>query len=136
VSSPQDIVRRARGLFGNRLRGLFAFGSRVAGHPGPASDLDLGVWIEGPMRRADTWLPWIREFETEDPVLDPTFLGSHTLDDPPSWLLEAVAGGVEVWLDDDGRLAARLATIGDSVRSGAWQRRTFMGLPYYRRAAS
>ncbi len=88
------------------------------------------------MRRADTWLPWIREFETEDPVLDPTFLGSHTLDDPPSWLLEAVAGGVEVWLDDDGRLAARLATIGDSVRSGTWQRRTFMGLPYYRRAAS
>ena len=134
--APDDIARRTKGLFGARLQGIFAFGSRISGKAVAASDLDLGVLIAGPMRRADTWSPWVEEFGNEDPVLDPTFLGERSLDHPPSWLLEAVAGGTEIWLDEGGRLAAGLAAIEESIRTGAWQRRMFMGLPYYRRGAA
>ncbi|MFM7143839.1 MAG: hypothetical protein ACKO2K_18190 [Alphaproteobacteria bacterium] len=134
MSSSVDIVRRAKSLFGERLRGVFAFGSRIAGHPKDSSDLDLGIWLAGPMRRADTWSPWAREFSEENPTLDPTFLSERSLDDPPSWLLEAVSAGTEIWLDEGGRLAERLESIRREMRSGAWRRMMFMGLPYYRRA--
>ena len=56
---PDDIARRTKGLFGARLQGIFAFGSRISGKAVAASDLDLGVLIAGPMRRADTWSPWV-----------------------------------------------------------------------------
>src|SRR5215813_2520321 len=68
--SRREILRRARELFGDRLLGLFAFGSRVAGSPRPDSDLDLGVWLAGRIRRHDTWLPWLGVFEHEKPDLD------------------------------------------------------------------
>jgi predicted nucleotidyltransferase len=84
VETADEIVRRTQSIFGSRLRGLFAFGSRIAGRPRPDSDLDVGVWLEGPLRRRDSWLPWIREFESADPVLDPTFLTTTSLDAKPS----------------------------------------------------
>jgi predicted nucleotidyltransferase len=132
----REILRRVRELFGDRLLGLFAFGSRVAGSPRPDSDLDLGVWMAGRIRRRDTWLPWIRAFEHEDPALDPTFLTHVSLDAPPPWLLEAVRAGVEVWFDPSGALAERLAATRQAIDEGTYRRRLFMGLPYYERVSS
>lgn len=132
----EEVVRRAQAVFGDRLLGLFAFGSRVAGAARPDSDLDLGVWLAGPIRRRDTWLPWIRAFEHAEPMLDPTFITTTSLDGPPSWLLEAVRVGVEVWFDPSGALAERLEGIRRAVVTGTYRRRLFMGLPYYERAAS
>ncbi len=131
-----EIVRRARSIFGPRLRGLFAFGSRIAGRPRADSDLDVGVWLEGPLRRGNSWLPWIEEFEATDPVIDPTFLTTTSLDAPPSWLLEALRGGVAIWFDPAGTLAARLAVMRDAIERGDYRRKVFMGLPYYARATS
>jgi predicted nucleotidyltransferase len=132
----REILRRVRELFGDRLLGLFAFGSRVAGSPRPDSDLDLGVWMAGRIRRRDTWLPWIRAFEHEDPALDPTFFTHVSLDAPPPWLLEAVRAGVEVWFDPSGALAERLAATRQAIDEGTYRRRLFMGLPYYERVSS
>jgi len=132
----REILRRARELFGDRLLGLFAFGSRVAGAPRPDSDLDLGVWLAGPIRRRDTWLPWLSVFEHETPALDPTFLTDASLDAPPPWLLEAVRAGVEVWFDSSGALTVRLGAIRQAIEEGAYRRRLFMGLPYYERTLS
>lgn len=136
MSVDREILRGVLGLFGDRLLGLFAFGSRVAGSPRPDSDLDLGVWLAGPIRRRDTWLPWIGAFEHVDPVLDPTFLTRVSLDAPPPWLLEAVRGGVEVWFDPSGALAERLRAIRRAIDEGTYRRRLFMGLPYYEQVSS
>src|SRR5215813_13984291 len=132
--SRREIRRRARELFGDRLLGLFAFGSRVAGSPRADSDLDLGVWIAGSIRRRDTWLPWLEAFEHEDAGLDPTFFTDASLDAPPPWLLEAVRAGVEVWFDPSGALTERLDAIRRAIDDGTYRRRLFMGLPYYERA--
>lgn len=132
--SAAEIVDRAQRLFGSRLRGLFAFGSRVAGVPRPDSDLDVGVWLEGPLRRGDTWLPWSAAFADVEPPIDPTFLTDASLNAPASWLLEAVRGGVEVWCDPSGDLDRRLHSIGVALAAGTYRRRLFMGLPYYERA--
>lgn len=131
-----DIVRRARAIFGPRLRGLFGFGSRVSGQPRLDSDRDVAVWLDGPIRRRDSWLPCMAEFGSAEPVIDPTFITVQSLDDPPSWLLEAVRSGVEVWFDPSGVLASRLVEIRSAIDTGTYQRRLFMGLPYYARAAS
>jgi hypothetical protein len=136
VAVDRDILRRARDLFGDRLLGLFAFGSRVAGSPRPDSDLDLGVWLAGRIRRQDTWLPWLRVFEHDNPALDPTFVTTASLDAPPPWLLEAVRAGVEVWFDSSGALTQRLEAIREAIDEGAYRRRLFMGLPYYERIPS
>ena len=130
-----EIVRRAQAVFGPRLRGLFAFGSRVAGMPRVDSDLDIGVWVDGAMRRGDTWGAWIAEFEDAEPPIDPTFLTVTSLDCPPSWLLEAVRAGVEVWFDPSGDLERRLGGVRAALDTGTYRRRLFMGLPYYERAA-
>lgn len=135
MASAAEIVRRAHALFGSRLRGVFAFGSRVAGTPRDDSDLDLGVWLEGPLRRRDTWVPWVAAFADVEPPLDPTFLTDTSLNAPPSWLLEAVRGGVAVWFDPSADLDRRLRRIRDAIATGAYRRRLFMGLPYYERAA-
>ena len=132
----REILRRARELFGDRLLGLFAFGSRVAGSPRPDSDLDLGVWLAGRILRRDSWLPWLEAFGHEDPALDPTFLTTASLDAPPSWLLEAVGAGVEVWFDSSGALTERLEAIRQAIKEGMYRRRLFMGLPYYERPPS
>jgi hypothetical protein len=126
-------VGRARELFGDRLLGLFAFGSRVAGSPRHDSDLDLGVWLAGRIRRCDSWLPWLGAFEHEEPGLDPTLLTDASLDAPPPWLLEAVRAGVEVWFDSSGALTKRLEAIRKAIDEGTYRRRLFMGLPYYER---
>lgn len=125
------IVRRAQAVFGPRLRGLFAFGSRVAGMPRSDSDLDLGVWVDGVLRRGDTWGVWIAEFEN----VDPTFLTVASFESPPSWLLEAVRAGVDVWFDPTGELEHRLSGVRTALDAGTYRRRLFMGLPYYERAA-
>jgi hypothetical protein len=135
VAVDHAIVRRVQALYGGRLLGMFAFGSRVAGTPRPDSDLDLGVWLAGPIRRRDTWLPWISAFAHEDPALDPTFITRTSLDAPPAWLLEAVRAGVEVWCDPSGELADRLRGIRLALEGGTYRRRLYMGLPYYERAA-
>lgn len=131
MTSADDIVRRARSIFGDRLRGIFAFGSRVAGGARHDSDLDLGVWLEGPLRRRDSWVPWIAEFEREDPPIDPTFLTDASLETPASWLLEGLHGGVEILFDPTDRLRARLDEIRRAVDRGHYRRKLFMGLPYY-----
>jgi predicted nucleotidyltransferase len=136
VAVDHAVVQRVRAIYGERLRGLFAFGSRVAGVPRPDSDLDLGVWLDGPLRRRDTWLPWIAAFERADPPLDPTFITTTSLDAPPPWLLEAVRAGVEVWFDPSGDLAHRLRRVRAALAGGEYRRRLFMGLPYYERTAS
>lgn len=130
-----EIVRRAGALFGPRLRGVFAFGSRVVGAARPDSDLDVGIWLDGPLRRRDTWVPWSEVFADVEPPIDPTFLTDTSLDAPPPWLLEAVRSGVEIWLDPDGALATRFAAIRAGLGAGVYRRRLFMGLPYYERAA-
>lgn len=131
-----EIVRRAEALFGTRLRGVFAFGSRVAGTPRSDSDLDIGVWLDGPLRRATTWLPWLASFEGADPPVDPTFLTETSLQTPPAWLLEAVRSGVEIWLDPSGALQRHLLAIRGALDAGTYRRRLYMGLPYYERAVS
>lgn len=131
-----DIVTRACALYGPRLRAIFAFGSRIAGGARADSDLDLGVWLATPFRRGDAWLPWVQAFADADPTPDPTFITNASLDAPPSWLLEAVRGGVEVWFDPSGELTERLGAIRAAIEAGAYERRLFMGLPYYARAAS
>jgi hypothetical protein len=136
MSSADDIVRRARAVFGDRLRGVFAFGSRVAGAARADSDLDLGVWLEGPLRRGDSWIPWIEEFEREEPRLDPTFLTDASFQNPGSWLLEAVHGGVDILFDPNGELRVRLDATRQAIASGRYRRKLFMGLPYYAAEAS
>lgn len=126
-----DIVRRAQSIFGERLRGIFAFGSRVAGGSRPDSDLDLGVWLEGPLRRRDSWIPWIAEFARDEPPIDPTFLTEASLQAPGTWLLEAVHGGIEILFDPTGELRARVGAIRLAVNEGRYRRELFMGLPYY-----
>jgi hypothetical protein len=128
-------VGRASAVFGDRLRGLFVFGSRVSGQARSDSDLDLGVWLVGPIRRRDSWVPWIEAFHHVEPTLDPTFFTTASLDRPPSWLLEAVRGGVEVWADTDGSLARSLACIRRGLEAGTYRRRLFMGLPHYDQVA-
>jgi predicted nucleotidyltransferase len=135
VAVDHAIVRRAQAIYGPRLLGVFAFGSRVAGTPRPDSDLDLGIWLTGPIKRRDSWVPWIRAFEHDEPALDPTFITTRSLDAPPPWLLEAVRAGVEVWFDPCGDLAQRLRTIRAALERGRYHRRLFMGLPYYVAAA-
>jgi hypothetical protein len=130
-----EIVGRARALFGTRLRGVFAFGSRVAGTPRPDSDLDVAVWLDGPLRRATTWVPWSAAFADAEPPIDPTFLTDTSLTVPPSWLLEAVRSGTAIWHDPSGALDRHLDRIRTEVRDGTFRRRLFMGLPYYERAA-
>lgn len=126
-----DIVRRSRSVFGDRLRGVFAFGSRISGTARVDSDLDVAVWLEGPLRRRDSWIPWIEEFEHEEPPIDPTFLTSASLEAPGSWLLEAVHGGVEILFDPTGELQMRLEEMRSAIDSGRYRRKLFMGLPYY-----
>lgn len=135
MDGTDEIVRRARAVYGLRLHGLFAFGSRVVGRPRPDSDRDVGVWLEGPIRRRDSWVPWIAEFANTDPVLDPTFITRASLDAPPSWLLEAVRSGVDVWFDPTAALTSRFAAIREAIEAGTYRRRLFMGLPYYARVA-
>lgn len=81
-------------------------------------------------------MPWVREFEDTDPVIDPTFLTTASFDVPGSWLLEALHDGVEIWFDPTGELATRLGAIGNAIASGKYRRTLFMGLPYYAREAS
>lgn len=135
MEGADEVVRRAQVVYGSRLRGLFAFGSRISGQPRPDSDLDLAVWLEGPIRRSDSWIPWIREFAASEPVIDPTFLTNASLDTPPSWLLEAVRDGVAIWFDPAGLLGAHLAEIRSGIEGGIYCRKLFMGLPYYARVA-
>lgn len=115
---------------------MFAFGSRVAGGARPESDLDVAVWLDGPFRREDSWLPWVREFGELEPTLDPTFITRASLDVPPSWLLEAVRGGIDIWFDPSGELAATVNALRAAIAGGTYERRLFMGLPYYARAVS
>ena len=136
VRDRDEIVARARAVYGPRLRGIFAFGSRITGDARPDSDLDVAVWLDGPFRRADSWLPWVREFGELEPTLDPTFITCASLDAPPSWLLEAVRGGVEIWFDPSGELGAVVGRLRPAVAAGTYERRLFMGLPYYARAES
>jgi Polymerase beta, Nucleotidyltransferase len=136
VHDADEIVSRARGLYGSRLHGIFAFGSRIAGNARPDSDLDVAVWLDGPFRRKDSWLPWVREFGERAPTLDPTFITRASLDTPPSWLLEAVRTGVQIWFDPTGELEAIAGALRAAISGGTYQRRLFMGLPYYARAAS
>jgi hypothetical protein len=65
-------VRAAQELFGARLLGMFAFGSRIAGGARGDSDLDLGVWLEPPLRRQTSWVPWVERLGRHEQVLDPT----------------------------------------------------------------
>ena len=136
MSEATDIVGRARTVFGPRLLGMFAFGSRVGGRARADSDLDVGVWLEGSVRRRTTWLPWVDAFGGDDPTLDPTFFTTASLDSPPSWLLEAVRDGVDIWFDPTGQLAARVAALRSGIEAGLYRRRLFMGLPYWAQVAS
>ena len=131
MTTSDEIVLRARSIFGDRLRGIFAFGSRIAGGARTDSDLDLGVWLDGPFRRRDSWIPWIAEFEREEPPIDPTFLTDASLEAPGAWLLEGVHGGVEILFDPTGRLGTRLGQIRSAIDRGHYRRKLFMGLPYY-----
>lgn len=131
VNCADEIVRRARSLYGARLHGLFAFGSRIAGGARPDSDLDVAVWLDGSFRRRDSWLPWIDEFGASDPLPDPTFITTASLDSPPSWLLEAgsrsgstrAACSRRAW----PRFAARSRT-GRTSGGSSWGCRTSRGL--------
>ena len=131
-----DVVREAREIFGSRLLGMFVFGSRVAGGARTTSDVDLGVWLAPPIRRATSWVPWVARFGPRDPVLDPTFFTEASLTVPAAWLLEAVHGGVQVLYDPHGQLAERLASIRRACDAGAYRRRLFMGLPHWERSAA
>jgi len=136
VYDQRQITARVKKLFGTRLLGIFAFGSRIAGGARTDSDLDLAIWLAGPLRRRDTWLPWVEEFAGDELTLDATFLTAASFADPPPWLLEAVRGGVAVYFDPDGALAKHLAALRADLDAGRYHRRLFMGLPYYERAAS
>jgi hypothetical protein len=125
------LVHGSGELFGARLRGLFLFGSRIAGRARDDSDLDVAVWLNGPLRRRTTWVPWFEQFGEVEPRLDPTFFTDASLDHPPGWMLEAVHGGTRVLYDPSGRLHARLAALHAAIRAGVHRRRLFMGLPYY-----
>jgi predicted nucleotidyltransferase len=122
-------------MYGSRLRGLMLFGSRIAGDARADSDLDVGVWLEPPVRRQTSWVPWAEAFEDADPPLDPTFFTSAAFDNPPGWLLEANRRGVRIIYDTDGALARNLAALNDAVTAGTYRRRLFMGLPYYERSS-
>ncbi len=129
-----EIVQGARALYGERLLGLFLFGSRIAGTPRSGSDLDVGVWLAPPITRRTSWLPWANRFGDLDPTLDPTFFTSHSLDEPSGWLLEAVRQGVQVVFDPTGTLRDRLDAIRRDLAGEVYRRRLYMGLPYYERA--
>ena len=129
-----DLTNAARSVFGGQLRGLFAFWARVRGDARPDSDLDVAVWLYGPLRRSSTWIPWCTHFHAAEPTIDPTFFTATTLAHPSGWLLEAVHGGTRVLYDPSGELHERLAAIQEDLRTGRQQRRLFMGLPYYEAA--
>jgi hypothetical protein len=131
-----DLVAGAQEIFGDRLRGLFLFGSRVAGRSRENSDLDVGVWLEPPLRRRTTWLPWFARFGHLDPLLDPTFFTIASLERPAGWLLEAVHGGTRVLHDPSGELRRKLDSLDEALKAGRHRRRLFMGLPYYEAADS
>lgn len=126
-----DLIAGARAVFGERLHGLFLFGSRVRGDARAGSDLDVGVWLDGPLRRHSSWTPWFARFHATEPTVDPTFFTATTLAHPTGWLLEAVRGGTRILYDPSGELRQRLGTLADDVRMGRRHRRLFMGLPYY-----
>jgi hypothetical protein len=79
VDDARAIVGEAQALFGPRLCGLFAFGSRVAGGARSDSDLDVGVWLDPPIRRQTTWVPWVARMGHFEPQVDPTFFPSTDL---------------------------------------------------------
>jgi len=49
------VLKQVRGrleqAFGDRLRGIILYGSEVRGEAGPDSDIDLLVFLEGPVNR-------------------------------------------------------------------------------------
>jgi hypothetical protein len=135
VADLEQIGTRVQGVFGRRLCGLFAFGSRIANSARVDSDLDLAVWLEGPLKRRNTWVRWVEEFADDDPILDPTFLTASSFENPPPWLLEAVRGGVAILVDPHGRVARHLEVLRNQLHEGRYRRRLFMGLPYYEQAA-
>jgi Nucleotidyltransferase domain len=126
-----DIVAGAREVFGDRLHGVFLFGSRMRGDATEHSDLDVGVWIDAPLRRQSSWVPWFDRFSAHEPICDPTFFTTSSLDRPTGWLLEAVHGGTRVLYDPSGELRHRLDGLAIDLRTGRHRRREFMGLPYY-----
>ena len=130
------ITQQSLELYGPRLRGLFLFGSRVIGTARADSDWDVGVWLSGPIRRRDTWLPWVAAFGDWPERLDPTFFTQSSLDDPSGWLLEAARAGLRVIYDPTNTLVEKLARIDHEIRAGRVHRQLFMGLPYYRRAVT
>jgi hypothetical protein len=136
VRDADEIVRRVRALYGQRLRGIFASARVFAGNARPDSDLDVSVWLDAPFRRGDSWVPWMREFGDDAITLDRTFITRASLDAPPSWLLEAVRSGVEIRFDPTGEPGAIIGRLRTAIAGGTYERRLFMGLPYYARAAS
>jgi predicted nucleotidyltransferase len=136
VDRKNQITERARKIFGERLLGIFAFGSRITGGARPDSDLDLAIWLRGPLKRRDTWLAWADEFAASEKTLDPTFITAASFREPPPWLLEAVHGGVEIYFDPGGALQEHLSTLRADLDGGRYHRRLFMGLPYYERVTS
>jgi len=133
VALEDRIVDTCTEVFGTRLRGIFLFGSRVSGTARSDSDWDVGVWLHGPIRRRESWLPWVAAFSDWPETLDPTFLTEASLLEPPGWLLEATRAGLRVIHDPSGALAGHLARIRDEIQTGRFRRQLFMGLPYYRR---
>jgi hypothetical protein len=134
VDAIDNIVRTAQEIFGARLLGMFAFGSRIAGGARGDSDFDLGVWLEPPLRRQTSWVPWVERLGRHEPVLDPTFFSAGSFADPGGWLLEAVHQGPRVVYDPAGRLTSELDRLARELVQGSHVRKLYMGLPYYRAA--
>src|SRR5574342_149781 len=111
------IVATCVRLYGERLRGILLFGSRVAGGARGDSDWDGGVWLHGPLRRRDTWLPWVEVFGVWSETLDPTFFTEASLRNPPGWLLEAANAGLRIIHDPEGALARSVEQMRRDIRT-------------------
>ncbi|MFP6663023.1 MAG: hypothetical protein VCC00_02320 [Deltaproteobacteria bacterium] len=55
----------------------------------------------------------VEHFGNHNPTLDPTFLTAHSLEEPPSWMLEALRNGITVVFDPTNNFQAALDNVAE-----------------------
>lgn len=131
------VIDRARGAFGDRLRGVVAIGSWARGDAATHSDIDVLIAVDTttPLTR-DLYRVWDEApLIFEGRTVDAHFVQAPAPDAPVTGVwCEAAVDGL-VWFDPDGRIGRRLAYVRRSIAMGRVVRGTAHGQPYWKGAA-
>ena len=131
-----SVAARAIEAFGTDVVGVVLYGSWARGEATAASDIDVLVALEPtrPIARA-LYRDWDREpLDHDGHAVEVHFVALPAADAEPGpvWL-EAAVDGVVVF-DRDHRIARHLGRVRGALASGAVERRSAHGQPYWTRA--